>query len=378
MAEEVQKTSDQTKSKSTSKKRKVLRILMWTGIVILLLIIFLLAGYLYQNMTYYQSGIQKVQEAGFKEKKVNVKGYNTNYVEGPDNGTPLLLIHGQGSKWQDHMKVLPELSKKYHVYAIDVYGHGQSDRLPANEYTNVRVGTLISEFMKQVIKEPAVVSGHSSGGLITTWIAANRPELVKGVVLEDPPLFSSIMPRAKKTTGGDLARVTHEFVSQKKEKDFQKYYVQHSNYFGFFGGLKKNLADYSVNYIEKHPGKPLEIFFLPPSINIYFQGIAKYDPSFGAVWYDNSWYNGFNTEATLAAIKAPTVLIHTNYWYNHFGSYYDERGVLMAAMDDKDVVKVKSLLKGVQIVQVDSGHLVHFEKAKEYTKVLLDFASKVK
>lgn len=378
MTEEGQKPTQQTPTSLPSKKKKFLRIFIWTVIAFLLLIVFLLAGYLYQNMTYYESGLQRVYEAGFKEKRVTVKGYQTNYVEGPDNGVPLLLIHGQGSLWQDYMKVLPELSKKYHVFAVDVYGHGQSDRLPASEYTNVRVGTLIAEFMKQVIQEPAVVSGHSSGGLITTWIAAHRPELVKGVILEDPPYFSSIMPRAKKTTGGDLAQVTHDFVSQKHQEPFQKYYVQHSNYFGIFGGLKNRLTAYSMQYLHEHPGQPLKLFFLPPTVNIYFQGIARYDPMFGAVWYDNAWYKGFNTAASLAAIKVPAVLIHTNYWYNHFGSYYDDRGVLMAAMDDKDLDKVKSLLKGVKVVQVDSGHLVHFEKADTYTKMLLDFASQVK
>ncbi|MFC7441420.1 alpha/beta hydrolase family protein [Laceyella putida] len=83
-------------------------------------------------------------------------------------------------------------------------------------------------FHRQMLEfqQTGLVSGHSSGGLITTWIASNRPELVNGVVLEDPPYFSSIMPRAKKTAGGDLARVTHDFVSQKQETDFQKYYVQ--------------------------------------------------------------------------------------------------------------------------------------------------------
>lgn len=351
---------------------------MWVVIAIALLVAFILAGYINQNLTYYKSGMEKVKQAGFTEKQVTIEGYKTNYAEGPDNGIPLLLIHGQGSQWQDYMKVLPELSKKYHVFAVDVYGHGQSARLPRNEYTNVRVGTLIAKFMKQVIKEPAVVSGHSSGGLITTWIAANRPELVKGVVLEDPPYFSSIMPRAKKTAGGDLARVTHDFVSQKQEMDFQKYYVQNSNYFALFGGLKQGIIDYSVDYMNNHPVQPLEIFFLPPSVNIYFQGLAHYDPVFGAVWYDNSWYKGFDTEASLAAIKVPAVLIHANYWHNHFGSYYDENGGLMAAMDNKDVAKVKSLLKGVKVVNIDSGHLVHFEKPIEHTKALFDLTSKVK
>lgn len=378
MAEKETKQKVRPNKKQPSKQR----IVLWTILIglffLLLLLILILTGYIKQNVTYYETNLAKVKQANFTEKQVTIEGYKINYAEGPDNGVPLLLIHGQGSQWEDYMKVLPALSKNYHIFAIDMYGHGQSDRLPANEYTNVRVGTLIAKFMEQVVKEPAFVSGHSSGGLITIWIAANRPELVKGIILEDPPLFSSIMPRFQKTAGGDLAKVTHDFISQKKEKDFQKYYVQHSNYFSFFGSLEKSIIRYSVNYIAKHPGKPLELFFLPPNVNLFFQGLVHYDPVFGAAWYTNSWYKGFDTEMNLAAIQVPAVLIHANYWQTHHGSYYDKNGILMAAMDQKDVAKTKSLLKGLKVVNVDAGHLVHFEEPDEYIKIVTDFTAKIK
>jgi pimeloyl-ACP methyl ester carboxylesterase len=45
-----------------------------------------------------------------------------------------------------------------------------------------------------VIGEPVYVTGNSSGKLLAVWLAANRPDLVKAVVLEDPPLFSSDYP----------------------------------------------------------------------------------------------------------------------------------------------------------------------------------------
>ncbi|SJZ90859.1 Pimeloyl-ACP methyl ester carboxylesterase [Marinactinospora thermotolerans DSM 45154] len=350
---------------------------MWSLAVFLAIASFLAVGYVNQNLTYYEKGMEEVTEAGFVEKQIEVEGHWANYAEGPDNGVPLLLIHGQGAKWQDYMRVLPDLATTYHVYAVDVYGHGNSASIPAEDYTNVRIGTLIARFMEEAIGEPAVVSGHSSGGLIATWIAANRPELVRGLVLEDPPFFSSIMPRAEKTAGGDLARITHDFVSQEEESDFQRYYVQRSNYFSFFGGLEQAIVDYSIGYIEDHPREPLEIFFLPPNVNIYFQGLAVYDPRFGAAWYDNSWYEGFDTEENLAAITVPTVLIHADYWYEHHGSYYNEEGVLMAATDGEDLARVRSLLDGVEVVEIDSGHLVHFERPEEYTRVLLDFASRV-
>ena len=160
MAEKETKQKVRPNKKQPSKQR----IVLWTILIglffLLLLLILILTGYIKQNVTYYETNLAKVKQANFTEKQVTIEGYKTNYVEGPDHGPPLLLIHGQGSQWEDYMKVLPALSKHYHVFAIDVYGHGQSDRLPANAYTNVRVGTLIAKFMEQVVKEPAFVSGQ--------------------------------------------------------------------------------------------------------------------------------------------------------------------------------------------------------------------------
>lgn len=317
-----------------------------------------------------------VRDAGFVEKQVDVGGYRTNYAEGPDHGVPLLLIHGQGSRWQDYQRVLPELAERHHVYVIDVYGHGKSARLPSDEYTNVRIGELIARFVDEVIGAPLLLSGHSSGGLIATWLAAARPDLVRGVVLEDPPYYSSIMPRAERTTGGDMARVTHDFLQQHHERDFQRYYIDNSGIFSFLGPLARVITAYSGRYLRTHPGRPLQIFFLPPVLNIFFRGIADYDPGFGAAWYDNRWYRGFDTDASLSAITAPAVLIHTDYWFQHRKSYYNKQGILMAAMDDKDVCNVLAHLPGADLIEVDSGHNVHFERPEVFLRAVRELAAK--
>ncbi|MBF6181133.1 alpha/beta fold hydrolase [Nocardia otitidiscaviarum] len=324
---------------------------------------------------YYRRGMARVRDAGFLEKQAEIDGYRINYAEGPAAGRPLLLIHGQGSRWQDYQRVLPELAEHHHVYVIDVPGHGGSARLPADEYTNAGVGARIARFIEEIIGAPALVSGHSSGGLLTTWLAAERPDLVRGVVLEDPPYYSSIMPRAALTTGGDMARVTREFLAQDSERDFTRYYVEHSRIFSFFGPLAGPITRYCVHYLRTRPGRPLEVFFLPPVLNIYFRGIADYDPVFGAAWYDNSWYRGFDTDTSLSAITAPAVLIHTNYWFRHRKSYYDKHGVLMAAMDDKDVARTLSHLPAATLVEVDSGHNVHFERPAVFLGAVGDLAT---
>ncbi|NNH73247.1 alpha/beta hydrolase [Nocardia uniformis] len=329
------------------------------------------------DLGYYRNAMARVRDAGFTEKSVDIGGYRTNYAEGPDRGTPLLLIHGQGSRWQDYQRVLPELAERHHVYAIDVHGHGGSARLPGDEYTNARIGELVAQFVDEVIGAPVLLAGHSSGGLLATRLAAARPDLVRGVVLEDPPYYSSIMPRAAQTTGGDMARVTHDFLGQTRERNFPRYYIENSRIFSFFGPLARPITAYARRYLRTHPGRPLEVFFLPPVLNIFFRGIADFDPLFGAAWYDNGWYRGFDTDASLAAITAPAVLIHTNYWFQHRKSYYDKNGVLMAAMDDKDVGKVLAHLPTATLVEVASGHNVHFERPDVFVRAVRELATKV-
>ncbi|RKT89233.1 Pimeloyl-ACP methyl ester carboxylesterase [Saccharopolyspora antimicrobica] len=311
------------------------------------------------------------------ERRVEIDGFVTNYGEGPDNGPPLVLVHGQGSQWEDHAKVLPELVQRYHVYAVDVAGHGQSGRLGAQDYTNANVGALIAAFLDAVVGEPAIVSGHSSGALLALWLAANRPELVRGLLLEDPPLFSSIPPRAERTTGGMLPRLAVEYLRAKPAESFQRYYVEHSEYFAFFGPLARGIVRYSLRWIDNNPGRPLRIFFLPWLVNVYFEGFVNYDPVFGTAFDSGHWYDGFDTAAALAAVEAPTTLIHTNWWFKRNGTYYDERDVLMAAMDGEDKDRAMELLRDPELVEIACGHLVHVERAKEYLGALDALSARV-
>src|SRR5690606_14333560 len=99
--------------------------------------------------------------AGFVEKDVTVGGSRIHYAEGPDNGPALLLIHGQIMDWTSYARVLPDLAEEYHVFVVDCHGHGKSDKDP-RKYSARAMGRDLAQFIRQVIGEPAVVSGHSS------------------------------------------------------------------------------------------------------------------------------------------------------------------------------------------------------------------------
>lgn len=357
-------------SHGTPRRRTVRRVLLVALVVVLLLVAAGIGAYLYQNVTTFDKAMTAVREAGFVEREARVDGVRLAYAEGPDNGEPLLLIHGQGSRWQDYMKVLPELAREHHVFAVDVPGHGASGRLDPRRYTNVFVGDVLADFVEQVIGEPALVSGHSSGGLLALRIASAHPELVRGLLLEDPPLFSSTMPRLVKTTGGAMLVLADEYLKAgSPHADYQRYFLEHSDYFAFFGPLAGPIKNHAVSKATEQPGEPVELFYLPPVVTVFFQGLVDYDPEFGAAWVRDGgrWYDGFDTEAALRAVRVPTVLVHTNYFEARTGTAYDDRGILMAAMDSHDVSRALDLLpRGTQLVQVQSGHLVHFERADAY------------
>jgi pimeloyl-ACP methyl ester carboxylesterase len=131
---------------------------------------------------------------GFTERHFHTGEVILNYVEGPDKRVPFLLIPGQMESWQGYKLVLPDLAKTFHVFCVDVRGQGKSSRTPGHYSYNV-CGNDLKLFLQSVIKEPALVSGLSSGAVLAVWLAANASEYVKAVMPEDPPMFSSIWPR---------------------------------------------------------------------------------------------------------------------------------------------------------------------------------------
>jgi pimeloyl-ACP methyl ester carboxylesterase len=46
------------------------------------------------------------------------------------------------------------------------------------------------EFLRRVVGEPAYIVGHSLGALVAIQLGAVAPELVRAMVLEDPPLYA--------------------------------------------------------------------------------------------------------------------------------------------------------------------------------------------
>jgi len=110
-----------------------------------------------------------------------------NFVEGPPSGPPLVLLHGGGDRWQYLLPIIPSLVVRWHVYALDLRGHGKSGRVPGQYRPEHYVPDIVA-FLERRVTERAVLFGHSLGGWIALMVAAERTEKLRALILADPPL----------------------------------------------------------------------------------------------------------------------------------------------------------------------------------------------
>lgn len=121
------------------------------------------------------------------EKSFDTGEVVLNYVEGPDNGPPMLLIHGFPRWWKDFLPIIPELSKNYHVFALDLRGHGKSGRVKGH-YTLIDYIKDIINLLKDRIQKPTILFGHSLGGWASLMVASKKPNAIKALIIGDSPL----------------------------------------------------------------------------------------------------------------------------------------------------------------------------------------------
>ena len=124
------------------------------------------------------------------EKKFQTPELTLNYAEGPANGPPLVLLHGQGSVWQDWEPVIGHFQADWHILAPDFRGCGGSGRSSSGNYEIEHFTDDIRHLIGARVDGPVVIVGHSLGSMVALNYAAQAPQgHVRGIVLEDPPLY---------------------------------------------------------------------------------------------------------------------------------------------------------------------------------------------
>jgi pimeloyl-ACP methyl ester carboxylesterase len=98
-------------------------------------------------------------------------------------GDVILLTHGSGRSVADWQEGLADrLATGHRVVAFDNYGFGSSDRNHPFEYGNALWARQAIDVLDALDIERAVVLGHSAGGVVAAFLAADHPERFRGAV----------------------------------------------------------------------------------------------------------------------------------------------------------------------------------------------------
>lgn len=118
------------------------------------------------------------------ELKVADAGGPLHYADFGGAGTPMVLVHGLGGMHLNWLAVGPALARRYRVVAPDLVGFGTTP--PAGRRSTIPGNLVALRRFVEHLDGPAILVGNSMGGLLSGFLAAERPDLVERLVLVDP------------------------------------------------------------------------------------------------------------------------------------------------------------------------------------------------
>lgn len=252
-----------------------------------------------------------------------------NHAEGPPSGPPLVLLHGVTRCWQDFLTVIPTLAYRWRIYALDFRGHGRSGR-GNGQYRVLDYTRDVVHFLREHLEEPAVVFGHSLGGLVAAAVAAEAPERVRAAVLEDPP-FRTMGKTIGQTYYREMFRAFRELAGSGLNID----------------ELVNGLAEIAIQPPRSTDRVRLADIRDPASLRFSAMGLSRMDPEVLTPVIEGEWLVGYDLENILANIVCPTLLLQGNF-------------NLGGALSDNDAELAASWIRRCTFIRIrEVGHLIH-------------------
>jgi esterase len=122
----------------------------------------------------------------YVSRQTVVRGQRLHFTEWGDPSAPaVLLLHGGNQSSHSWDLVSLHLADRYHVYAPDQRGHGDSEWSREIDYSMDAMAADALALLEQERVEQPIVFGHSMGGYVTMHAALRSPGFARAIVLVD-------------------------------------------------------------------------------------------------------------------------------------------------------------------------------------------------
>lgn len=120
------------------------------------------------------------------DRCVTTNGIQLHYLDYPGDGPTIILAPGLAANAHFYGSLISHLTPRLHVIAVDLRGRGDSDILDSGYSMKDHAADIVG-MMDALGPKRVVMSGHSLGGLLTYYLAANHPERVSKAIPIDAP-----------------------------------------------------------------------------------------------------------------------------------------------------------------------------------------------
>jgi pimeloyl-ACP methyl ester carboxylesterase len=252
------------------------------------------------------------------------------------------LLHGVTRRGLDWELVFSTLSLLGRVVALDLRGHGSSPWM-GSAYRVVDYVADVGAYLRR-LAEPVVLAGHSLGAMVAAAVAAEMPEWVYGLVLEDPT-FEMTGKRIGETGFHDLFEAYRPFASSTLPTS----------------EVARTLAVRTVRAPGGAGRVPLGSVRDAATLRFIAGCLKRLDPEVLSPILEGRWLDGYDVSGVLSRIACPTLLVQADFAAG--GALPDEYAAELAG-GIADVAHIK--LPGV-------GHNIHSGQPEAMMRVVVPF-----
>jgi non-heme chloroperoxidase len=159
-----------------------------------------------------------------QQKTIQVNGTELHYIE-QGTGDPVVFVHGSLSDFRSWEFQMEPFSKRYRVIAYSRrYHYPNGGASEATAYLAIEHRDDLAVLIRELELAPAHVVGSSYGAYLSLLLAVAHPELVRSLVLADPPALSLLGPeRATQLATQVLGPAREAFASGDAEQGVQSF-----------------------------------------------------------------------------------------------------------------------------------------------------------
>jgi pimeloyl-ACP methyl ester carboxylesterase len=274
----------------------------------------------------------------FSIKQVSIGKHKINYLTA-GKGDPLLLIHGANFGWGVWYPNIPELSKYFTIYAIDLPGAGRSSTLDYKKLDpNQDLVHVVDQFIILNQLENAHILGFSIGGWLALKIALLHPQRRIKLVVTNSVGFTNYMNFSQKVIGFyPLANLIANTILRPKRNNREV-----ENFF------RKILYNYNL---------PLRTDFIE-----YFYETMEASHSLLLISRLTALTDQLVLSKQLSSIQNKTLII------------WGENDKIIPLEKNKEYFKYLPQSE-IKIIH-QTGHIPSLEEPKEFNRIILEFLSR--